>query len=166
MRLCGTPMRRVSQGKVCKRNLLPKANRKSPLQIINLGPSKMHIILSSLLCRPRNSVCNNAYGAKLHESKMQAPPELLAVVLAQGLEDDGAGGGIDAHGEGLRAEQHLQQAAAEQHLHHLLHDRQQPCGAGRTKELPTRASSRCENRTHARNVHPDLLCAFLKRQTD
>mmetsp|Transcript_710 Transcript_710/g.2098 ORF Transcript_710/g.2098 Transcript_710/m.2098 type:complete len:255 (-) Transcript_710:2350-3114(-) len=57
----------------------------------------------------------------------QQVPEAFAIVLSDGLEDDGAGGGVDPHGEGLRAEQHLKQAPAEQHLHNLLHDRQQPC---------------------------------------
>ena len=58
------------------------------------------------------------------------PPEVLAIVLAQGLEDGRACRGVHAHGKGLRAEEHLDEALAEEHLHHLLQDGQQPCAGG------------------------------------
>lgn len=45
--------------------------------------------------------------------KVGIAPEALAVVLAEALEDDGAGGRVDPHGKGLRAEQHTQQTPAE-----------------------------------------------------
>ena len=48
-------------------------------------------------------------------------PEVLAIMLAETLEDDSARRGVDSHGKGLRAEQHLDEAPAEQHLDHLLH---------------------------------------------
>ena len=39
-----------------------------------------------------------------------ASPEILAIVLAQGVEDDGTRGCVDTHGKGLSAEEDLERA--------------------------------------------------------
>ena len=54
----------------------------------------------------------------------QQRPELLAIVLANAVKDDGAGGHVDAHGKGLRGEEQLDPAVGEAALHHLLEDGQ------------------------------------------
>lgn len=63
----------------------------------------------------------------MHAGSRLGTPEVLAIMLAEGLEDDSARRGVDSHGEGLRGEQHLDEAPAEQHLDHLLHYWQQSC---------------------------------------
>lgn len=52
----------------------------------------------------------------------QQGAKLLAVMLPNAVEDDSAGGHVDAHGEGLCGEQKLDPAVGEAALHYFLKD--------------------------------------------